>query len=357
MSMEPRYAELASELLARAIPEPPSPLAEDRMLAIRAVERAMRQKARRRLAVRVAGLAAVAASVAFYFVSQKPTKPIAVAPAPPAAVAEIVRGSAVTIRGGDELPLSATVPVTPGDRVVARHASNARIKLSTGSTLLIEEEGDVAIVEQASNQVFSLAVGAMRADVAKLAQGERFVIRTPDAELEARGTSFRVARVRGGASCEGGLTTKLSVYEGRVVARAHEREVNVGPGEDWTAECETKGAARGAPPRPAAPADAPPEPPARLAPPNRGLQPINDLFAEAMDAKSKGDKARALSALQRLETLYPASPLAESATVERMKLLSSTNPKAAAAVAKRYLAHYPDGFARDVAEGIVAKSP
>jgi outer membrane protein assembly factor BamD (BamD/ComL family) len=84
---------------------------------------------------------------------------------------------------------------------------------------------------------------------------------------------------------------------------------------------------------------------------------MNDLFAEAMDAKTQGDKSRAVAALQRFETLYPASPLAESATVERMKLLASTNPKAAAAVAKRYLAHYPDGFARDVAEGIVAKSP
>jgi hypothetical protein len=37
-------------------------------------------------------------------------------------------------------------------------------------------------------------------------------------------------------------------------------------------------------------------------------------FAEAMDAKARGDKTRALSALQRLETLYPASPLAESAS-------------------------------------------
>jgi hypothetical protein len=316
----------------------------------------MRQKARRRLALRTAGLVAAAASVALYFVAQKPARPIAVEPTPLAAVAEVVRGSAVTIRGGDERPLSVTVPVTPGDRVVARRASNARIKLSTGTTLLIEEGGDVAIVEQASNQVFSLAVGAMRADVAKLAQGQRFVIRTPNAELEARGTSFRVARVPGPASCEQGLTTKLSVFEGRVVARVHEREVDVGPGQDWTAECEPEVeiplTGRTTPAAP--PAEAPS---ARSTAPNRSVQAMNDLFAEAMDAKAKGDKPRALSALQRFETLYPASPLAESATVERMKLLASTNPKAAAAVAKRYLAHYPDGFARDMAEGIVAKSP
>jgi ferric-dicitrate binding protein FerR (iron transport regulator) len=357
MSMEPRYAEVASELLARAIPEPPSPGAEDRLAAIRAVERAMRRKARRRLLSRGAGLVAAAASVAVYFAAQRPSRPIAVEPTPPAAVAEVVRGSAVTIRGGDEQPISASVPVTAGDRIVARPASNARVKLSTGTMLFIEEGGDLSIVEQASNQVFSLAVGAMRADVAKLAQGQRFVIRTPDAELEARGTSFRVARIGGGRLCPAGLTTKLSVFEGQVVARAHEREVSVGPGEEWTA-CELRASAP-APAEPpstssSAPADAPS---ARATPAARGLQPINDLFADAMDAKAKGDKARALSALQRLETLYPASPLAESAAVERMKLLASTNPKAAAVVAKRYLVRYPDGFARDVAEGIVAKSP
>jgi hypothetical protein len=325
------------------------------MLAIRAVERAMRRKARRRLALRGAGLVAAAASIALYFVAQKPNGPVAVAP-PLAAVAEVVRGSAITIHGGDEQPLSVTVPVAPGDRVVARPSSNARIKLSTGTTLLIEEGGDLSIVEQASNQVFSLAVGAMRADVAKLAQGQRFVIRTPDAELEARGTSFRVARV-GAPSCEAGLTTKLSVYEGRVVARVRDREVSVGPGEEWTAACEALAPPAAAPDRPPSsptPADAPS---ARSVPQNHGVQAMNDLFADAMDAKAKGDKARALSALQHLETLYPSSPLAESATVERMKLLATTNPKAASSVAKRYLARYPDGFARDVAEGIVAKSP
>jgi ferric-dicitrate binding protein FerR (iron transport regulator) len=349
MSTEPRYAELASDLLARAAPEPPLPSTDDRMAAIRAVERAMKRKARRRLVLRASALVAAAASVAIYFAVQRPAKLVPFGPTPLAAVAEAVKGSAVTIRGSDERTLSSAIPVTPGDRVVARASSNARIKLSTGTTLLVEEGGDLAIVDQ--NQVFSLAVGSMRADVAKLAEGQRFVIRTPDAELEARGTSFRVARVHR-ESCTGELTTKLSVYEGRVVARVRDREWSIGPGEEWMAECEPRVAVPAAPPSP--PADAPP---ARSAAPNRGVQPMNDLFAEAMDAKAQGDKPRALAALQRFEMLYPASPLAESATVERMKLLAATNPKAAAAVARRYLVRYPDGFARDVAEGIVAKSP
>ncbi|MEY2582066.1 MAG: hypothetical protein QOE09_1915, partial [Ilumatobacteraceae bacterium] len=88
----------------------------------------------------------------------------------------------------------------------------------------------------------------------------------------------------------------------------------------------------------------------------RGLQPINDLFAEAMDAKRRGDKEHALKALRRLETQYPSSHLAESATVERMKMLATLDASAAAALARRYLDRYPDGFARDVAESIVAKA-
>jgi hypothetical protein len=39
-----------------------------------------------------------------------------------------------------------------------------------------------------------------------------------------------------------------------------------------------------------------------------------------------------------------------------MKILSSFDLSAAAAVARRYLERYPDGFARDVAQGIVAKA-
>src|SRR5260370_29342481 len=199
----------------------------------------------------------------------------------------------------------------------------------------------------------------MRAEGAKLATGQRFVVRTPDAEFEARGTSFRVAGIADAAACASGLTTKLSVFEGLVAARAGNREVSVGAGQDWIAACEPR-PLRPEIPAPSATPALPDAPAVRSSaqPAPRGLQPINDLFAEAMDAKARGDKAHALSALQRLETLYPSSPLAESAKVERMKILATTNPKAAVAVAKRYMATYPDGFARHVAEDIVkSQSP
>src|SRR5262249_2157943 len=161
--------------------------------------------------------------------------------------------------------------------------------------VLVEEGGDLAIVEQASSQIFSLAVGAMRADVAKLSPGQRFLIRTPNAELEARGTSFRVARIRGEASCEDGLTTKLAVYERRAAAPDH-RGATRGPGQDGVGAGPPRAApapiSNATPPVPETSAgeDRPLTGSVRPAPPPQGLQPVNDLFAEAMDAKAKGDK-------------------------------------------------------------------
>src|SRR5262249_1325777 len=243
--------------------------------------------------------------VALYFVASRPMKPLAVAPPALAAVAEVVSGEAVAVRGSVEQPISASIPVTAGDRGIARPASPARIKpptrptppvedegdLSTGTTLLVEDEGDLSIVEQTSNQVFSLGTGSMRADVAKLAAGQRFVVRTPDAEFEARGTSFRVARIRDAAACANGVVTKLSVYEWLGAGRAGTREGGVGAGQDWMASCEPR-AKR--PDAPSAAVSAAPEPTAAphvaAAPSARGLQPMNDLFAEAMDAKARGDK-------------------------------------------------------------------
>jgi hypothetical protein len=237
------------------------------------------------------------------------------------------------------------------------------VKLSTGTKLVVEERAELGILEQGASQVFALGKGALRAEVAKLREGERFIVRTPDAEVEVRGTVFRLARVAGAAACPGGMTTILSVYEGLVVVRAGDREDRVAAGQDWKAACsgpETPieereiSSQRAERPRATPSARAAPESAATSA--NRGLQAINDLFADAMDAKRRGDNQHALAVLGRLEVQYPSSHLAESATVERMKILASMDPTAARAVAERYLEHYPDGFARDVAESIVAKS-
>jgi hypothetical protein len=83
----------------------------------------------------------------------------------------------------------------------------------------------------------------------------------------------------------------------------------------------------------------------------------NDLLTSAVAARRRGDAHAALAALDRFLVLYPASPLAEGAAAERMRLLHSVAPSRAVVAARDYLARYPNGFARTEAEGIVAGAP
>jgi hypothetical protein len=79
----------------------------------------------------------------------------------------------------------------------------------------------------------------------------------------------------------------------------------------------------------------------------------NRSFQEALDARNRGDDARAAESFARLVARYPHSSLAEEAEVERfrsLKRLGQTAP--AAAAARRYLAAYPVGFARDEARAV-----
>lgn len=80
----------------------------------------------------------------------------------------------------------------------------------------------------------------------------------------------------------------------------------------------------------------------------------NDLFAEAVVAKRNGESHVALATFNRFVATYPASPLAQSAAVERMRLLRAAQSPLVFRAAREYLARYPDGFACAEAEAIVA---
>ena len=80
----------------------------------------------------------------------------------------------------------------------------------------------------------------------------------------------------------------------------------------------------------------------------------NDLFAEAIVAKRSGESQIALATFDRFLATYPSSPLAQSAAVERMRLLRAAQSPRAIAAARQYLARYPNGFARAEAEAILA---
>jgi outer membrane protein assembly factor BamD (BamD/ComL family) len=108
----------------------------------------------------------------------------------------------------------------------------------------------------------------------------------------------------------------------------------------------------------------PPEASAVTAPPEAGSSPEasaktmdlanqNVLFAEAKLARQQGDQARAVRLLEDLVRRYPSSPLSEDARVETFRALAQLGDRAGAArEARRYLALYHSGFARDEARNL-----
>jgi hypothetical protein len=378
----PLFARLAGKVLVDA-PPAASVARADRAQTIDVIGRALREKARRkRLRVRlfygVAAAAVLGAGATRWATSPHEPPRSALSGA-----ARSVEGAVTVTFDGRARPLVEGTTVGAGDRIAAREDSRAVLALTTGTRLVVEGGGDFAIDELGAAELFRLAAGSVRADVAKLVRGERFIIRTSDAEVEVQGTSFVVQKAASDPTCGAGTTTHVAVYEGIVTVRTTASESRVGPGESWPFGCVSSGAlaapsgsvtATSAPEAP--PPSTPPhgtfgraadghvaaEPGARAASgepttaperPRSDLAAQNDLFDHGVDAKRRGDTATALASFQELLTKYPSSPLAEAAAAERMKLLALTGGPSAEGAARSYLARYPAGFARSDAERIL----
>jgi hypothetical protein len=363
----PRWAQLATDLLAEERVVAPSPREEDRARAIAAIEAAIRVEARARRIRIAAGSFAVAAAIGLATFGAIRLRPRPLAWNGPASRASITAtahamGGRVTLEhAGAAGVVEDAAEVAVGDRVTAGADGPAGISLSTGTHLLVEARGELAVVEQAAAQIYALQAGAVRADVAKVPAGGRFVVRTVDAEVEVRGTSFRVALAPSEPKCGGGTRTRVAVTEGVVVVRSlgvSGGETRVSAGESWPRDC-----AREVPSLPVASSSAPsldrsgtrpppasPSSSAGAPVPASELTAQNDLFAAAVAAKRRGDTSAAIAGYERYLAKYPGSPLAESATVERMRLLAASDPARGAAAAKSYLARYPGGFARSEAD-------
>jgi hypothetical protein len=405
--MTPRYARLAGKILATHLERegppsgaPPMVARADRENAIAAIERAIRAKARQKTRLRWAiGLGAAAAAVLCVGVGgvamRHRAASVTASASPATSQAHASAGANLTTNdapftvvgrstGGVTVsssastdPLAEGKPLAAGSRVISRAGGRALLAFSTGTQLTVEEGSDMTIVDQGATQVFALGGGALKADVAKLRDGQRFLVRTADAEVEVRGTSFRVSVAPSDPSCGAGTVTRVAVYEGAVVVRQHSpraHEDRVAAGEAWPANCAATPVAapiaapagpsgrRSGPRAPIARApsasDRASGPEAAAAPSSpSSLAEQNDRFAEAIAAKRSGSTSVAIARFERFLATYPSSALAESAAVERMKLLAATDPSRGAAAARQYLARYPAGFARAEAEAIVAERP
>jgi len=282
----------------------------------------------------------------------------------------------------DGASASVVPSLDPGVTLQAPPTAPVELASADGTVVTLEARGQLALLEQSATRRFSLRRGAVRAHVAHLPAGERFIIATDDAEVEVHGTMFRVSLADADPTCEDGRRTRVAVTEGIVSVRAGGRETLVAAGDTWPACARTDAprapaaVAEVATP-PAAPAIAVavsektsphrrmralpavtvPVPPALSPQPSPGLAAANDVFAAAVRAKRAHRPAEALRLFARLIELAPDGPLAEGAAAQQMKLLATSDPTAARRAAADYLARYPDGFARDDARRLAGSGP
>jgi len=350
------HAARAARALAAVQPSTTPPPMGDRAAAIDAIERALRGRARRRWQRRwvlpsvAVAAAAAAASLALVIDSNR------------AGVRSGETGRVVTRTSGDDL--------SPGTEL----RGPGSFEISAGTRLRLDEQGGARVVEAGLSRRFRLRAGALHAEVAKLSPNQRFVVETPDAEVEVKGTRFDVAVGAHAAPCTPATQTSVSVQEGIVAVRFAGHELNLGPGQSWpdcpgtvgaadvasTAERgraplaaapkitsrEASPRARAAAPAPAAallapgkaiPAavvehrhKAPARPPGATdgatAPSASTLAEQNDLMAAALSARQRGNMPEALRWLDRLLDRYPSGQLADSARAERRRLLGGGLP-------------------------------
>ena len=203
-----------------------------------------------------------------------------------------------------------------------------------GTTIEVDPRSELELVRGDVERWFRLARGAVSAHVTKLKAGERFVVATPDAEVEVRGTRFQVTVVQPDEACGQGVVTRVAVSEGVVVVRSFGHEVRVEAGHHWPLGC---------PARIASPVGPPPERASvsvKRAPghassvrgeSSRTVSPStlateNDLFSAALKAGRAGDRREAVQLLDVLLARFPQSPLRQSAESARAKLNESIPP-------------------------------
>ncbi len=357
----PRYSRLAGAMLSRVGSAPPrAPDPDDRAEAIAAIATAI-ATARRRRQVRqwAAGCASAAAIVltafgGYRFAARR--GPVAVPAVATASEGQIVAhpvsggGSSVVV-SDVQAQLDGGLLLSPRSRVVTPANGRAMLSFSTGSEVLLREGTDMSVATEGAIQTLHLDAGFIELHVAKLAPDHRFIVATPDSEVEVRGTRFSVSIAPPDPRCGGGARTRVAVSEGVVVVRHAGVEDRVVLGDQWPSGCQRAAAS-------VTSAQTPISTLREVAPSSAStLAEQNDLFAAAAAAKRRGDTRDAVATLDRFLASYPSSPLAESAAAERMRILHAGPRGRAQAAAKDYLSRYPHGFAHSEAEAIAAETP
>jgi FecR protein len=368
LPLDSEPGELLRQLAQEPVPDAPddtSPARRDRLVRSMkdAVERSAESVERARRFRR--GGVVVAAAAGFLLLSGLLLKEHR-AHGGPSAIAGLDRVSGTVVltqEGSVRVVGSSERALHDGDSL--QTAIGARAHLATHkSSVNVSESTELKLSQpSAAEERISLRRGRVEVAVDKAVETKRsVVVETPDAEVVVRGTVFDV-RVEPLASA---TNTHVHVTRGSVWVLAQGVQVALlSAGQSWS----SVGGVEAAETRPGSPAAALPAEPGITAPPPAIGKPgapakeashrvgtlaeENRLFAAGVEARNRGDAARAAELFGELLGTYPQSTLREVAQVERFRALSQAGQTTrAASEARRYLAEHAEGAARNEARDL-----
>jgi ferric-dicitrate binding protein FerR (iron transport regulator) len=255
------------------------------------------------------------------------------------------QGGVVLQRDGKATMLEAQRSATLGAGDRLETLADGRAELSTGhSRWHLGRATHVSLVG-AGRTGERVRLGLGRVDVEVTHSKERnVVVETPHAELLVVGTAFSVLVQGEGDAAE----TSVEVTRGVVwVLQGGKQQAVLEAGARWSSGS-----------RAAATPSA--TPPAQRALPSTSAQQgtlaeENHLFRAALDARNRGDNGTAAELFGELLRRFPRSVVGEEASLGRLRALGRLGrSQEARSEAKRYLARFPSGHAREEAERVIA---
>jgi ferric-dicitrate binding protein FerR (iron transport regulator) len=243
-------------------------------------------------------------------------------------------------------------------------AASANEPPRTATSVLPEGQARFTRTSSDGTEIVTLSDGAVNLSVRHLEAGERFLVKTGDAEVEVRGTLFRVEAAND-------RIQRVSVAEGKVEVRFGGATFFMTADERWdrpadaplspakaaairSSDSSTKTEEHGVTAVKRSPAKAHP---ASSAKPVASDAESAGAFEEGMAMMERGDYGAAARRLEAFSSSSPADDRAEDAAfLVILALQRAGRPAEAAAAARRYLATYPSGYRRAQAKAI-AEAP
>jgi hypothetical protein len=206
-------------------------------------------------------------------------------------------------------------------------------------------------------ETVTLTEGELWVVVRKQAPDERFLVDTPDGELEVRGTTFHVL-------ADARSTRQVHVVEGLVFLRIQgQPSLELGAGQTWDldapAASSTARAVVPTSPEPPGPSAATVTPTRQAPPPAAVSRPNTESadYGAAMDLYRGAQYLEAAEAFSRFAAHHRDSGLLEDATfLEALALTKAGRVDAGAAAAWRHIAAYPSSFHKKEASVLVARA-